>query len=343
MHSRIIITGVVVLLAVLLGGLSLLWPLRPEITPGGVTIDVEERLVLTEVPESYSSEEAHFAVSFKNVVTPYRVMAMFVMPAESVTVAVHTPGSESLYEIEAGAGTASPAGDRRWTWRAPQEPGWYPIHVDERPSGASLTLNVFVMRPYSVTQNELNGYMIGHYAAKPYKGDSAYLPPKAIVEVTPEVMDVLVSPHFRLGQFLCKQEDGFPKYLIIDERLLLKLEMLLKEVNELGIQARSLHVMSAFRTPFYNKLIGNETTYSQHLYGGAADVFVDSDEDSYMDDLNGDGTVTREDAVFMARIIENQKEEPRYGPLTGGLGIYSPAAHRGPFIHVDVRGTAVRW
>ena len=29
--------------------------------------------------------------------------------------------------------------------------------------------------------------------------------------------------------------------------------------------------------------------------------------------------------------------------LVGGLGIYGPAPHRGPFIHVDVRGEAARW
>ena len=30
-------------------------------------------------------------------------------------------------------------------------------------------------------------------------------------------------------------------------------------------------------------------------------------------------------------------------PFVGGLGIYGPAPHRGPFVHVDTRGEPVRW
>ncbi|WP_376696195.1 hypothetical protein [Wenzhouxiangella sp. EGI_FJ10305] len=29
--------------------------------------------------------------------------------------------------------------------------------------------------------------------------------------------------------------------------------------------------------------------------------------------------------------------------LIGGLGLYGPRSHRGPFVHVDARGNAARW
>jgi hypothetical protein len=91
------------------------------------------------------------------------------------------------------------------------------------------------------------------------------------------------------------------------------------------------------------------TSYSRHLYGGAADVFVDADGDGRMDDLNDDGRVTKADAHveadahILAALIEGLTSVPWYRPLVGGLSAYGPAPHRGPFVHVDVRGTKARW
>lgn len=343
MRSELAWPIVAAILAVFVGFVSLIWPLRPEMTPGGPTVDIEERDVLTELPAVYRPELARFPVRFGDQVSPYRLMALFVMPEETIDLEVVTPNASAVYDVEATGGTAESNGPSSWKWRAPSEPGMYPIHVDERPSRFSVTFNAFVLTPYSVASTSLNGYEIGQYETKPLRGDSVYLPPEGFIEITPGVEDMLVSPHFTVGQFLCKQESRYPKYLLLREPLLLKLEVLLRELNERGIEARSLHVMSGFRTPFYNRLIGNTTSYSRHLFGGAADVFVDADDDNYMDDLNGDGEADREDAVFMARIIEEMAEEPWYDPLVGGLGIYGPAPHRGPFIHIDVRGQRVRW
>lgn len=336
-------------LIAIVGIMAILWPYRPDITPGGVDLEAEiERDVLTDVADSYRPEVAAFSVRFKDIVTPFRIMGMFVMPGEATTIEVVDPDPAAQYTIEAGGGELEPVGDHAWRWRAPEEPGIYPVHVDQRDNvttafESTVTLNAFVMVPYELDQESLNGYRIGTYRSEPYQDNPMYQPPEGFVEVTPDVEQVLVSPHFTLGQFLCKQVDPYPKYLLLKEELLLKLEMVLREINERGIHTPSLHVMSAFRTPFYNRLIGNTTSYSQHLYGGAADIFVDTDDDSYMDDLTDDGDVTAADAVFMAEIVDDQRGEPWYEPLTGGLGVYEPTPHRGPFIHVDVRGEPVRW
>jgi len=108
-----------------------------------------------------------------------------------------------------------------------------------------------------------------------------------------------VSPHFKLGQFLCKQPGGFPKYLVLDEILVLKLELILEELNRRGHAADTLHIMSGYRTPYYNKAIGN-VDYRRHLWGKAADIFIDAaPADDMMDDLNRDGAVDKKIEVFL--------------------------------------------
>ena len=130
---------------------------------------------------------------------------------------------------------------------------------------------------------------------------------------------------------------------MLDGDLLLKLERLLRAVNEAGVRAPTFAVLSGFRTPAYNKAIGNTTSYSRHLYGDAADVFVDADGDGRMDDLDGDGAVTRADAEWLAGVVEGLADQPWYAPLVGGLGIYGATPGHGPFVHVDTRGEPVRW
>ena len=46
-----------------------------------------------------------------------------------------------------------------------------------------------------------------------------------------------------------------------------------------GIDASTFRILSGYRTPFYNRSIGNETHYSRHVYGDAADIYVDEDGD----------------------------------------------------------------
>lgn len=341
MQKKRLWSAVAVTLTIVVVFAALLWPTRPA--SNLISVQPTPRNVLAEIGDSYRTEEASFTVQYKDAASPYRLTSTFVLPGESVRVEIVEPNPSETYAVETEGGEIEAAGDAEWQWRAPDSAGLYPIHIDERSSGESITINAFVMVPYDLDQEELRGYRIGQYRREPYKGDSAFAPPKGFIEVTPENRDALVSPHFTLGQFVCKQESDYPKFVLLEERLLLKLEWLLREINDRGFAVPTLHVMSAFRTPYYNRSIGNDTDYSQHLYGGAADVYVDVNLDNYMDDLTADGEVTREDAEYLAGIVEAQVDKEWYRPFVGGLGIYSPAPHRGPFIHVDVRGTPVRW
>ena len=103
--------------------------------------------------------------------------------------------------------------------------------------------------------------------------------------------------------------------------------------------------MSGFRTPRYNALgvgaEGGRARASRHMYGDAADVFVDADGNGRMDDLDRDGRVTVKDARLLLAVAE--EVEASHPEFVGGLSAYPANAAHGPFVHVDVRGTRARW
>ena len=67
------------------------------------------------------------------------------------------------------------------------------------------------------------------------------------------------------------------------------------------------------------------------------------DQDGTMDDLNGDGRSTIDDARILQDIAERVDRSEYPGTRPGGLGSYRRNSVRGPFIHVDARGRSARW
>jgi hypothetical protein len=271
----------------------------------------------------------------------YRYMAVTALPGDSIELRLEGE-QQTGFTLEFSRGVASST-PKTWTWIAPSEPGIYPLRVRRAAGHDFVHLNVLVMHPQSaVIDGALNGYAIGAYRSTPLRGNPVYLPPTGFVEVDPGDHDVLVSPHFTLGQFICKQP-GTPRYLALSLPLLVKLEAVLEAANASGYATPSLHVMSGFRTPAYNAAIGNKTSYSRHLWGDAADVFIDADADGFMDDLNGDGTSNRADAEVLARIVNEVENRRLAGISDGGVGVYRANAVHGPFVHIDARGHRARW
>jgi hypothetical protein len=251
---------------------------------------------------------------------------------------------EFVYDLEVAGGAVIEAGTHRWVWQAPEVEGLHEVKVVRQQDAAAVSLRVFVLVPLSrVKDGWLNGYRIGNYPATPLRGLAIYKPPRGLIEVTPEIAEVKISPHFTVGQFLCKQEAGWPRYLALRPRLIQKLELILEAANTAGYRCDSFAVMSGYRTPWYNKVIGN-VKYSRHIFGGAADIYIDvAPRDGQMDDLNRDGKVNIEDAAVLYAIIDGLYGKPRYAAFVGGLGQYRRTANHGPFVHVDVRGTRARW
>jgi hypothetical protein len=283
-----------------------------------------------------------FAVKFKDEVSPFPILGIFVMPGEEVPLEAVLTDSTIRYTAQAAAGRLTRLEPNRWRWTAPDEKGLYPVWVRDSASGETVTLNAFVLVPMP-TAATIGEFMVGRYESRPLRGNPVYARPTGFVEVTEENRGTLVAPHFTIGQFVSKQSGGFPKYLVLRERLLLKLEMLLEEVRSAGISANTFRVMSGYRTPYYNRSIGNETRYSRHVYGDAADIYVDDDDDGIMDDLDGDGKSTLDDARALGEVIGSLSEKSWYQPFEGGLGLYKANRAHGPFVHVDVRGHPARW
>jgi hypothetical protein len=288
-------------------------------------------------------DRSGFQVRFGDQRVPYRLMGVFALPAEDVPIEVSAV--DSGYRLDASAGTLTALAANRWRWRAPERTGVAVLRVHRPDDGEVVTLHVFVMAPYAEMKNgRLHGYRIGAYPAPRERHAEIDLRPRGFVEITPETADLPVSPHFRLGQFACKSGAGLPKYAVVQPRLLLRLEDLLETANRRGVRASTFRLMSAYRTPVYNRSIGNPTTFTRHQYGDAADIFVDeSPVDGRMDDLNGDGRLDRDDAMVLQRWADETMGPEGPDGFVGGLSAYAPTNAHGAFVHVDTRGYRARW
>ena len=222
--------------------------------------------------------------------------------------------------------------------------GVYTVADSARPASFAF----ITLRPFSdKVAGRIGRYRIGFWPNERRGGGMGrYDLPAGFIEVTPENVDTYVSEHFRLRDFLTKdQTDVWPKYLVLDERLIDKLELVIVELQAMGVNAQRLAVMSGFRTPQYNikgvGAKGGRASDSRHQYGDVADVFVDNDNDGWMDDLNGDRRVDYRDAQVLLRAAE--RVEQAHPELIGGAGVYKSTKAHGPFTHIDVRGSRARW
>lgn len=312
----------------------------PEAISRDALLDTELKATRGRVSpaQPFETGRAGFAVRLNGQPVRLRIHSLLVLPG-SVTEIDAEKGSTLRY----AAGEATGSGPGTWRWQAPDSPGIVPLRV-EAPTGQEVELIALVLHPATdVDDGLLGGYRIGSYRREPLHGLPQFLPPEGFVRAAPEDEDIRISPHFTLGELLCKQP-GMPRYATFTGALVNKLELLLEEVNARGIDVGTLTVMSGFRTPWYNRSIGNTTDYSRHLWGDAADVFIDRDRDGNMDDLNGDGRSTHADAEFLSSIVESiGAKSPDDGFTPGGLSVYRRNAAHGPFVHIDARGHRARW
>lgn len=232
-------------------------------------------------------------------------------------------------------------------------PGVYTAHVGE----GRRPFTYIAMLPFADKVNgRIGAYRIGFWPgeggrarrgsrsndAKP--ANAKYDNPAGFIQVTRDNAETPVSEHFRLRDFLTHdQARVWPKYLVLDEALVDKLELVISDLRAHGYRADRLHVMSGFRTPQYNRGGGDprgRAELSRHQYGDAADVWVENG-DGTMADLTGDGRVDARDAAVLAAAAE--RVERAHPELAGGVGIYHATRAHGPFVHIDVRGHRARW
>ncbi len=208
-------------------------------------------------------------------------------------------------------------------------------------------LALLALRDFGVkTGAYVGGYRVGYWPGELRRiRASAYRNPTGFVEVTQATADTRLSEHFRLRDFLTHdQDDVWPKYLVLREALIDKLELVLDDLRRSGHPVDNVIVLSGFRTPAYNLALGDASgraRESRHQYGDAADIIVDADRDGRMDDLDMDGRSDVGDVRVVERAVE--RVERLHPELVGGLGLYQAMGPSGPFAHIDVRGEAARW
>ncbi|HET9440867.1 MAG TPA: hypothetical protein VFO52_11885 [Longimicrobiales bacterium] len=271
--------------------------------------------------------------------------------SRAVRVIVQEP-SDSLAvpdSLPAGAEVRVGASPTDTGTTAPSGPGVWNVLVAMRGAVRSVPdLNVLRLVPLSEKRaGRIGTYLVGSW---PYeKGgrprSPAYAPPRGLVRVTPENLDLQVSEHFRLRDFVTKgQQNVWPKYVAMSPRLLDKLELTIQELNASGVPVQHVGTISGFRTPQYNAEGGNtggRGALSRHMYGDAMDWYVDNDRNGSMDDLNKDGRINKEDARVIGRAAE--RVEKKYPNLIGGIGLYNPTGAHNGFVHIDTRGYRARW
>ncbi|MGH7650861.1 MAG: D-Ala-D-Ala carboxypeptidase family metallohydrolase [Gemmatimonadaceae bacterium] len=197
-----------------------------------------------------------------------------------------------------------------------------------------LTLSVLV--PFEEKEGVmLRGYRIGTYLAERVSGRQA--PPQGFLEITPADVDIPLTKHLRVGDFLNHDQQGvWPSYAAINPKLLDKLELVIQEIarwhGDKAVADIEIDVHSGFRAPEHNRRIQRAARDSQHQYGDAADVAIDA---------NGDGKITAIDSRMVGLAVEIV--ELKHPDLVGGLGIYTSGHSNTNYVHIDVRGRRARW
>lgn len=255
----------------------------------------------------------------------------FTIASQAIDEVIEAPAGFELYLHNGGVEIETPAGEQS---------GYARVRLGER----ELILTLVNLIPAeNVHDGLLEGYQVGEYRSEPLHGMESYRAPKGFMRLSPANGELWVSDHYRMRDFQCKL-DGGSRFLILRTEALLKLELLQHELQtKYGVDFDRFTIMSGYRTPYYNARIGNETSYSRHLYGDAMDVFVDRDGDGKMDDINGDGRVDANDAKFLLGVAESIDNSPEWSWLKGGAGVYHANAAHGPYLHVDARGFIARW
>ncbi len=218
---------------------------------------------------------------------------------------------------------------------APDAPGFYTLKLSlEGETRIVSDPPLAVLVPRSEKKGSiLNGYQMGFY-----RGDRARRSdpeaPAGFVRIDTTDLDLPVSGHLRLGDFLTRdRQSTWPRYAAVDPRLLDKLELILAEIatwtSGMDDEPVPFDVHSSFRTPQHNRLVRSAARDSRHQLGDAIDIAIDA---------NRDGRVNSKDAKLVSMAVDIVERD--HPDLVGGMGIY---ARSNSYVHIDARGIKVRW
>ncbi len=302
-----------------------------------MTVFTRPLLLLLSFLLSVSFLNAQSLISVNQIPLDFKLLSFSLIPGDIATIE-----NKENYDIIIKDGNSQTIVKAKtsYEWKAPEQEGLIQMEIHGKYKVNNL--NLFVMTPMNEIKKKNSHFSLGEYPKQAYKNLNQYECPRGMIKVTAENQDTFISEHLQLKNFLSKNSSEFPKFVLISPKLIYKLELIIKKLKEESYPVEYLHVLSGYRTPKYNKSIGNGSS-SRHIYGDAADIYVDNNKDSAMDDLNEDGKTNVEDANIIAKVVDEIDNEPKYKWLIGGMGVYrANGVHRG-FVHVDTRGFLARW
>ena len=309
-------------------------------------------LISTALTDPDAPSVAYLANAAVEALTPLRgssgKLQARVQQAGARVMRAPLPSGTDLTFADSALSARVAAGTDSASLAAPGRAGIWQLAVKVGTAIKPITdFNVITLTPFSAKRGGRIGlYYLGIWPTERARsGRDDYRPPSGFIEVTRENQHTRLSEHFRLRDFLTHDQEGvWPKYLVVDTKLVDKLELVLSDLESRGVRVAGVKVMSGFRTPQYNRGGGNprgRAALSRHMFGDAADIFIDNNGDGNMDDLNGDRRVNIRDAqVLQAAVDRVEREHPA---LVGGCGVYVASGGHGPFTHIDTRGFRARW
>ena len=335
-------------------------PLRSRLARGAfscVTVASAVAFISASQPPR-SFERAPFAAdsAFGDVIPALRVDPVPVGFSGAVSMEFALPGARVAQPVEVHV-TGRPVASLAYTWEAvddtipvaplrsltgdslvtPTRPGLYRLAlVGEGLNRVVESLTLAVLVPFDQKKGSmLDGYRIGTYLGERHKGVDDQLP-IGFVRVMEGDVDLPMSEHLRLGDLLTHDgQQGWPRFIAVNPRMVDKLELVMARIAGTIRKADVdlvVNVHSGYRTPSHNRRVPLAATDSRHQYGDAVDVAIDA---------NGDGRINARDARLVAEAVDSV--EAQFPELIGGVGVYTSSRYHQPYVHIDVRGSRVRW
>lgn len=281
---------------------------------------------------------------------------LFLLPGESLELCAEAPdGPCRVTLLKDGKPHIE---DAALSFVSPDKPGSYYIPLMLSSATCRRMVEICIQVPMRATARKTDqgfdlkagGMEIGHYRhpsrsgnAKVKENPDSYQPPVWWLAITQQNQDFEVVPGLTAAELVVSSEDTGTRHtdlVPVKYSMWLAIGTLRDALTARGIPGDALKIISAHRTPAYNRAVGSNA-FGRHIFGDAFDFYIDAGNGKAMD-LNRDGKLDRRDAYPVIAVIEDLMADGKI-PM-GGIGIYNyVAGDHVVTMHVDQRGHRATW
>lgn len=250
--------------------------------------------------------------------------------------------------------------ERALSFTAPEKAGAYYITLSVEFSGVREERELCVLVPYKAAARKsgrgwdvfVDGEEVGNYRLPESSGNrkvkgnpESYQPPVWWLRITPMNGAFSVVPGVKTSELVAVTEETGLRHtdlVPVCYPMWKAIVSLRVALEKRGIPGRALKLISMFRAPPYNRMIGS-SSFGRHVYGDAFDFYLDDFAGTgKARDLNGNGRLDHRDAYSVIAIIEELQGEGKI-PL-GGIGVYNTqGGDHEVTMHLDMRGHRATW